>query len=161
MKDKDIISLITIFFIFMIFVFFSKSFIGDVETKRVGFSRSHCGDGVRCLPNDPLTIKFNKEKKESCINTFNSDNYVENKGFINELLPKSNYKVPTINIDKQFTEAKEYIPIDNNVCSKKNKYCPMSKEYKTDLPLANVPMCYILDQNKSVKLSNEIKKFNV
>lgn len=150
MKDKDIISLFAMFFIFLIFLYFGKSLLDNVNTKQkqINEKREY---------KEPVQIKYEEHKlSDKSFNTYDNNNYIENDGFVNELLPKSTYKLPTNNFNNQFTEAKYNIPIDRNLCNKGFK--PLSKEYKTDLPLPNVPTSYILDSNKSVKLSEQIKK---
>jgi hypothetical protein len=154
MRDKDVISLLAMFFIFIIFIYFGKSFLDDVNIsqKTINYNTNR-----QVITKDPVVIKYEEHKEsERSFNTYSSEEQVETSGFINELIPKYNCKISTNELDSHFIEAKKIIPIDYNLCYKGFK--PMSKEYKSDMPLPNMPMNYIKDENKSLKLSDEFKK---
>ena len=149
MRDKDILSLFLIFIIFLIFIYFSLSLFDKITAKESEY--------VFLKKEEPV-IKYEELiNDENSFNTYNKHIHTENLGYVNELSSKSFEKTPTKSVDNQFikTIAKD-IPIDSNLC--KTGFCPNSKEEKADLPIQNIPACYILDNNKSVKLSDEFIK---
>jgi hypothetical protein len=154
MRDKDVISLLAMFFIFIIFIYFGKSFLDDVNISQKSINYN---TGRQIITKDPVAIKFEEHKEsDRSFNTYSSQENVETSGFVNELIPKYNCKLSNAELDNHFIEAKKTIPIDYNLCYKGFK--PMSKENKSDMPLPNMPMNYIKDENRSLKLSDEFKK---
>ena len=156
MNDKDIVSLFAMFCIFLIFLYFGKSFLENVITSHKPIINYYNTDK---LYKEPVQIKYEENKlSEKSFNTYDIDKHViNNDGFVNELLQKSD-KISDPYLNNQFKNIKENIPIDNNLC--KSGFKPLSKEYKTDMPLINIPVSYLLDENKSVKLSEQIKHNN-
>ena len=153
MNDKDIVSLFAMFCIFLVFLYFGKSFLENVAIMENPI--------INELNNNIFYKEFFQNKSEEnklsdkSFNTYDNTCIINNEGFVNELLPKSN-KICHEDLNNQFKNIKENIPIDNNLCYRGFK--PKSKENKTDMPLPNVPLSYLLDTNKSIKLSEEIKK---
>lgn len=156
MRDKDILSLFGIFIIFVIFIYFSLSLFDIIPAQQSEYRFFK--------KEDPIIVKYNDYIKD--VNSFNTYNNeineitTDNIGFINELSPKTFNKTPSKYIDDLFTKTEvKDIPIDTNLS--KTGFCPNSKINKTDMPLPNVPMSYILDKTKSVKLSEEFIKHSI
>jgi hypothetical protein len=155
MRDKDVISLLAMFFIFIIFIYFGKSFLDDVDTYQTSTSYNNNRQFIN--NGDPILINYEKHKEsDRSFNTYSKEEHIETNGFINELISKYNCKLSNDELNNHFIEAKKTIPIDYNLCYKGFK--PISKEHKSDMPLPNMPMNYIKDENRSLKLSEEFKK---
>lgn len=143
--------------IILVVIFFNyyPSFNTNVETKtKIDVGRVK----------KPFEIHNNnfdeKNKNQNNFTLYNPDLYYDTVGFQNELIRKYMH-YDNKNIDNYFTEPDKNIPLDYTYTCSKIGNCPVSKEQKYDLPLKNMPMCYIKNNNKNTQLSNEIKNVNV
>lgn len=162
-NNTDLLLLGFIILISLVFFIFYPKINNDIETEQKIEDNKSLNKFIKSglneqnkhndnFNNDPLSSVFNP------INTYNEEIYYSTDGFQNELIPKYKQFV-TDNIEKYFIGAKKDVPLDySHTCSKSGD-CPPSKEQKYDIPMRNVPMCYLKD-NKSTQLSKEIKNEN-
>lgn len=166
-NNTDLLLLGFIIIISLIFFVFYPKINNDIESEQKiednkslnKFIKSNLNEKNR--HNNNFSDENNKDIKSKIynpINTYNEEVYYHTNGFQNELIPKYKQFVND-SIESYFKETKKNIPLDySHTCSKSGD-CPPSKEQKYDIPLRNLPMCYLKD-NKSTQLSKEIKNKN-
>ena len=84
-------------------------------------------------------------KKDSQVQMYEDNQYVNNKGFVNELMYKP--KNP-LELDSEYEDTTLLDPQDSDVLSVPSLNSPQC-ELSTDLPLANVNVAYLLDKKTS------------
>ena len=161
LNDIDYICLLFIFIIIVVIVYYCRLFSDDVDVSIITNKKNksmNATSNANILNEDPLTIKYNNLKESNgSFNTYKDNDNINNDGYHNELMQKSNYKELSENVDEQFIEAKKNIPIDDNLSN--YGFCPKSRNNKTDLPMQNINVNYLLDTNKSSKFSEEFIKY--
>lgn len=115
---------------------------------------------IRCPPPFKPDKIYKIENIDRDVLIYNDSDYIKNVGFKNELIyNQRSLQTPDINskLNRQYDSIlikNGDECIDKNIC-----YDFKHKEYKTDLPIANINVKYLLDKNNSVKLSEQIKRY--
>lgn len=157
-NNTDILLLGFIIIISLIFFIFYPKLNNNIAIEQKIEDNKLLNKNQSNIHNDIFNEKNNKNVQSTIYNpisTYSEEAYYDINGFQNELIPKYKQFVSKT-IESYFIEPKKDIPLDYAYVCKKSGDCPSSKEQKYDIPIRNLPLCYLKD-NKELQLSKQIK----
>jgi hypothetical protein len=149
--NLDILLLGFIIILSLIFFIYYPKVKNDVNIEQKIESNKIINNNI----NDKTNNTNIQPNINNSLNTYNDESYYDINGFQNELIPKYKQYISK-SFENYFIEPNKNIPLDHTHICKKSGDCPPTKDQKYDIPMKNVPLCYLKD-NKETRLSKQIK----